>query len=429
MTLGEVLLGILAGVLAAECCGVSEWVARRLVGWGAWLSYGQTPQAQARLMEYAGDLDDCPGQITRLFYALGLVAQAIFGWLRRVIGRSGAHGGAGGMPGYFCRPAAEALSLALQGIELRGMPSGRRKDIRRLTTRLGELLRHPAEGFDRDGAAVLLNATASVCEAYIDDRDEREARRLAEAAWPHIERLGRSHPASLDARRAHAHALLQMGQYEDAGVLLRGMAQEENQIFGAGDPRTLRTGHLLLWVLVGEERPREAAAGFSALEALMARLPGAETPLLRHVQCKHCWTLGQLGDVRGSVEGYDRVIASRSREFGADHPDTLDARHSKGKLLVQVAGDGGQALAVLLPLLADRRRVLGGRHPDTLETRKYVAVSRALMRPDSSRHRRHALRDLRRIGRMQARRPGSGHPQTRDTERWLATLTGPSERS
>jgi hypothetical protein len=50
---------------------------------------------------------------------------------------------------------------------------------------------------------------------------------------------------------------------------------------------------------------------------------------------------GQVGE---SVRSYDSVIVNRSHELGADHPDALDDRHSKGKMLV-VNGDGPLAVA------------------------------------------------------------------------------------
>ena len=266
----------------------------------------------------------------------------------------------------------------------------------------------------------------SVCEAYINDRNEALACSLAEAARPHLTCLGLSHPAALSVRRAYAYALVQLGCSCEAEVLLRSLREEEAQIFGARDPRTFRTWHLHCWALAGLGRFEEAEAGLGAIEARLANMQMPDMSLLRHVQCKRSWVLGQLRRVHESAEGYEHVIASRSRERGCDDPDTLDARHSQGKMLVQ-AGEAGKAFGVLLPLLADRERVEGPDHPDTLETRKFLAVARALMRPQDTRTRRRMVRELRRLARMQARRHGSDHPHTRDTRQWLATVADVKE--
>ncbi|HLM87904.1 MAG TPA: hypothetical protein VK284_02580 [Streptosporangiaceae bacterium] len=417
----EILLGVLLGMLAAECCGFCGWAAQKLISCAAGISYGQTSRAHIRYLEWADDLHSHSLQIFSLFYSLGIAVAAALSWMCQAAGWADAPRSGEAMPDYFHRACAEALNHALRGIDLRTMSPARRRQIRRVSTRLQERLQCPAGTFGRDCAAQLLAITASICEAYIDNRDEYTARNLAEAAFPHVEELGRSHPAALAVRRASAYALLQLGHCQQALMLLRQVSQDEIGVFGADDPQTFRTRQLLLWALAGTGQAREAESGFRALEARMIHVPGF-TPLLRHVQCKRSWTVGQQGLVRESAEGYDRVIADRCAELGPDHADALDARHSKGKLLVQEAADGAQALAVLRPLLADRRRVQGRRHPDTLETRKYLAVARTLMRPDSARTRRQALRELKRVRWLQARMLAPGHPYVHDTDWWLTAL-------
>ncbi|MEU5366562.1 hypothetical protein ABZ354_24345 [Streptomyces sp. NPDC005925] len=425
---GEALLGILIAAVVAECCGILEWAARVLIGWAARFSYGQAPRSHTRLVEHLQNLDRCPGQITKLLYALGLVAEGLFAWLCRVSGRSGPPGWESAPPSQFFG-AVMSLSTALQGFggDIRAQPPVRRKEFARLTTRLRGLLRHPSEVFDDDGAAALLVTTGSVCDALIDDRNERAALALVEVARPHLERLG-SHPAAFGLRRAHASALLQLGCHRRAEELLHGLIEEEKAAFGVEDPRTLRTRHLLYWAWNAAGRHHEAEAGLRALESSLSSVPGTDTPFLRHVQCKRWWTVAEQRRTRAAADGYDRVTVDRSRELRPDHPDTLDARHSKGKMLVY-AGDGHQAHAVLRPALQDLRRVEGARHPNTLETRKYLALARVLIRPDCSRTHRRTLRELRRTLRRQTRKHGPDHPHTRDTQQWLALLTRSSEAS
>jgi hypothetical protein len=430
MSPGEILLAILIGLAVNECCRFSEWAARRLIGWAARLSYGSTPRVQVRIAEQTGDLDNCSIQLVKLCFALGLTVEGVLTWTRRVIGRPATPAGERPGSAYLLSAAVEAISLALalRGFDdIRALPRARRKEIGVLTTRLHELLRHPAEAFDQDSAARLLTDTATACEAYIDDRDERTAERLAGAAGSLAGRLDRDHPAARGVRRAHAHALLQLGRHERAEVLLRELNADETRSFGPDDPRTFPTRRLLGWALQAAGRFADAEAELRALGASMAQLSGVDVPLRLHARCMLSWTISRQGRLHEAAAGYDAVIADRSRELGPDHPDALDARHSKGKMFV-LAGDGPRAHAVLRPLLADRKRVQRRHHPDTLETRKYLALACARTRPHSARSCRKTLRELRRIVRIQTKKHGPNHPNVHDTREWLATLAGSTER-
>lgn len=59
----EVLVGIVAGVLAAETCGIFAWLTQVLVRWSVWLSYGQSPRRISRYGEYSHDLHRIPFQL------------------------------------------------------------------------------------------------------------------------------------------------------------------------------------------------------------------------------------------------------------------------------------------------------------------------------------------------------------------------------
>jgi hypothetical protein len=153
-------------------------------------------------------------------------------------------------------------------------------------------------------------------------------------------------------------------------------------------------------------------------------------PLIRrHVQCRGAWLHARRGLDSESEKGYDFVIASRSSELDYDHTDTLDARHSKGKMLV-LAGNGHRAAGVLEPLIEDRMRVRGADHPDTLETRKYLHLAWALMEPRDKHVLGRAGKELKEIHRIQAKRHGRDHPMSRDTAvqlRWLRKLRQAAE--
>lgn len=326
------------------------------------------------------------------------------------------------------RALVDIIPPSLQGFEdIRALPRDRRKEFGVVTERLHELLQRPVDAFDQDYAVRLLTATASACEAYIDDRDEQAAEELAEAARPLAESLDRNHPAVLGVRRAYARALLQLGRSRRAEALLRELSLDEVRVVGPDHPGTLQTRRLLGWALMDEGRLPEAEAEFRALGVHATHLPDDAVPLRLHIQCMLSWTVSRQGRRHEAEDGYNAVILLRSRQLGADHPDTLDAKHSKGKMFV-LSGDGARACAVLRPLLADRKRVQGAHHPDTWETRKYLAVARAHTHSRrSALAPRKTLRELRRIARAQTRRHGPDHPNTRDTLQWLAKLTGPAD--
>lgn len=424
MTLGQLVLGILTGVLAAECCGIFDWLAKALVAMSVRLSYGRSPRALTRYQEHIGDLGECPVQIGRLCYAAGLAGRALFD---RATGQAAATGAADTAADRVqLTAAATAIGRTFCGIDLRHMPARRRKELRWVVAQMRELLSQPAEAFDHNGAEALLAGVADACVAYTDFRSERTALSLAEAALEHI-RQRENGPGAFALRYAHAYPLLQLGQHQRAIELLRALSVDEASAFGAGDPRTFRTTQLLLWAMTLAGQAHQAEPLFCVLLSQMRSQPQTDMTLLRHVECKHSWTVGQQGRGPEAAGSYDRLIAARIRELGAEHADTLDAVHSKGRVLAAVLGDGTHARAVLAPLLADRRRLLGRHHPDTLETRKYLAVAGYFTDPASAPARRRALRELRRIRRIQFKTRGPDHPDARDTCRWLAALTGTME--
>jgi hypothetical protein len=104
--------------------------------------------------------------------------------------------------------------------------------------------------------------------------------------------------------------------------------------------------------------------------------------------------------------------------LGADHPDTLDARHSLAKVLL-AQGNHADARAVFTHVLAARRRVLGAHHPDTLETRKHAALASVRGGRWSTTRQR---RQLQRVLAAQNKRLGAEHPNTVDTRERLVLI-------
>jgi hypothetical protein len=84
-------------------------------------------------------------------------------------------------------------------------------------------------------------------------------------------------------------------------------------------------------------------------------------------------SLGESGQVTAAVAFFQRLADEAVRRLGADHPDTLTARHNLAHWQAEQGNLAG-AMAILGRLLADRLRVLGPDHPDTLTTRHELAT-------------------------------------------------------
>ncbi|UJW28617.1 tetratricopeptide repeat protein [Saccharothrix sp. AJ9571] len=310
---------------------------------------------------------------------------------------------------------------ALAGLpDLRTLSRSRRRRIGQHADELRDTLRDAARTPDSDRAEQLLRVTVTASQALLDDRDEHTAHTLTRTALPLSGQLAPGHPAVLDLRRVHAFTHLQRGDHTQAESLLLDLHADEVRAFGHRDPRTVPTLRVLHWTRAMAGRATEAETGLRELDHQLSRDTETDPRLRLHVRCMHSWTLGQTGQLDAAIGAYHQVARDRAELLGDRHPDTLDTRHSLGKLYV-LAGRGAAATAVLQPLRRDRTAVQGRRHPDTLETCKYLALATWQAHPRRLRRTRRALRRILAI--QWNRRPGPEHPHTLDTQHWLATLT------
>jgi hypothetical protein len=74
MTAKDILLAVIIPLILAEFGPWCGWFAARLLPWAAKLRYGDTKRAAVRLEEWSGDLNDIPGQLTKLAYVVGQLA-------------------------------------------------------------------------------------------------------------------------------------------------------------------------------------------------------------------------------------------------------------------------------------------------------------------------------------------------------------------
>ncbi|GAA2141523.1 sigma factor-like helix-turn-helix DNA-binding protein [Actinomadura napierensis] len=314
--------------------------------------------------------------------------------------------------------ASLAGHLSAHGGDLRTMGHEERREIGARTTELRKLLLGCRAGrFDTEESKIVVGKVAVLAETLVADRDERAARDLARAAAPHLRFLRSPSTETFRIRRALAEAWSELGEHQRAEKLLRALSLDEQNHFGAADPRTEL---LLHWALMSQGQFVEAEAGFAALTSRLGALPDRKQ-LLLHALCRQAWLLGRLGRTEESVRTYTRVISSRTLALDTYHPDTLDAGHSRGKGLV-LDGQGERAFVLLDPLLDVRARVQGDRHPDSLETAKYRHIARVQTEPRDDRAVSEAFGGLEEILDVQTRRHGGRHPASRDTDRWLTWL-------
>lgn len=306
-----------------------------------------------------------------------------------------------------------------------------RHGLRFTALRLRDLLRLSPRAFTAGQQARLVATAAVVAKFCVDDRDERLGQELVDAAWAHADDLGSDHAAVLQLLHTTGYLALQLGDYDEAGKILGDVADRLTTAFGEDHPAALEAQRLQAWNLQEQGQLDEAERGLVTILEALEQTPNADPAQRLHVQCMLGWTQCQQAQRKmrdGHTERaerrfdesevtYDAVIFSRGTLLGPDHHDTLDARHSLGKVVL-VRGDWRRAHDFLRLVVVDRQRCLGSDHPDTLESRKYTALAAAAMLGD----RRQAMNELRRILDKQTRLQGPFHPNTIDTRRWLDTL-------
>ncbi len=91
MTAKDILLAVIIPLALAEFGPWCGWLAARILPLAAKLRYGDTERGAVRLEEWSGDLNDIPGQLTKLAYAVGQLAAGSVVSARRKTSRGRAH--------------------------------------------------------------------------------------------------------------------------------------------------------------------------------------------------------------------------------------------------------------------------------------------------------------------------------------------------
>jgi hypothetical protein len=84
----DVLLAIVIPLLLAELAPWCGWLAGKLIPYAARLRYGASDRAAVRAEEWLSDLDNIPGQLSKLAYAVGQLLVGSMAGMRRQIERT-----------------------------------------------------------------------------------------------------------------------------------------------------------------------------------------------------------------------------------------------------------------------------------------------------------------------------------------------------
>nr|WSX77594.1 tetratricopeptide repeat protein [Streptomyces sp. NBC_00899] len=189
------------------------------------------------------------------------------------------------------------------------------------------------------------------------------------AAW------GADHPLVLDTRLALAAVRAEAGDVGGAAAAYEGLAADMVRVLGADHPRLpwVRR-NLAHWrartAWAAPPPPRMSELEGPALGEVLIREPH-DTAVLRNL-AQVRWN---QGDEVGAVEAYERLLARRARERGADHDVTLVTRLTLAGMRAE-GGDVAGALAAYASLAADMARTLGEDHRGTRGARHRLALWR-----------------------------------------------------
>ncbi|WP_441248904.1 tetratricopeptide repeat protein [Kitasatospora sp. McL0602] len=162
--------------------------------------------------------------------------------------------------------------------------------------------------------------------------------------------------------------------------------------------------------LVAHQESRLGRATVALRRACEGAVPGADFAL--------AIVLGDSGQPARAVQALGPILRQRTETLGADHPDTLAARHQLA-FFTGESGKATEAAQLFATLVADTTRGLGADHPDTLAARHQLAYYTGESGDTAG-----AVRQLRALLGDRERALGSRHAQTLATRRSLAWYRG-----
>ncbi|TVZ06036.1 hypothetical protein EAS64_00790 [Trebonia kvetii] len=237
-----------------------------------------------------------------------------------------------------------------------------------------------------------VTARLTVANALHAAGRESEAIELYEQVLAARERLfGPAHRETLAVRLKLAESYEMAGRRGDSVRLYERAVTDAERELGPAHRDTLSARASLAAAYLGAGRNKEAISAFERTLAAQEREaaatdgtqpagPGADAagaPTALGILATRAALAGAYraaGKNKEAIAEYERVLAGREQQFGADHPDTIAARGSLG-YAYRSAGKLREAIPHYERVVADRERIFGADHRDTLASRALLAAA------------------------------------------------------
>jgi tetratricopeptide (TPR) repeat protein len=238
-----------------------------------------------------------------------------------------------------------------------------------------------------------VTARLTVANALHAAGRESEAIELYEQVLAARERLfGPAHRETLAVRLKLAESYEMAGRRGDSVRLYERAVTDAERELGPAHRDTLTARASLAAAYLGAGRNKEAISAFERTLAAQEREeaaatdgaqlagPGADAagaPTALGILATRAALAGAYraaGKNKEAIAEYERVLAGREQQFGADHPDTITARASLG-YAYRNAGKLREAIPHYERVVADRERIFGADHRDTLASRALLAAA------------------------------------------------------
>jgi tetratricopeptide (TPR) repeat protein len=166
-------------------------------------------------------------------------------------------------------------------------------------------------------------------------------------------------------------ALVDGNQYTEARVIAENRLEVFNRVFGEGDAITLAATADHGFLLLRENKTREAESALEAVIDKQVGLLGNEHPNTLTSRDHYCLALNALGHVSRALVELDEVLTLRTRVLGEEDPATLTSMMTFSRLAL-TAGRPEEAEATCRRVIDVRLRRLGPDHPKVLEARGFM---------------------------------------------------------
>ncbi|KAG8201242.1 hypothetical protein JTE90_019881 [Oedothorax gibbosus] len=235
---------------------------------------------------------------------------------------------------------------------------------------------------EKKHAGVTLHIVYWMCKKLQEEGKYKDAVELYNENLVIIKELSPGHPKYfeyLEMQNKIGVMLYEMGQYDKAETTFKDVLGQRERFLGPKYFSTLRTKHGLALVYSAQIRYSEA------MNILKEVLESRKTILdddhdlddldmtltvsrdLANVHYKK-------GEYDEALEIFTHVFEKRSKYWGSDHPQTLQAREDMAVILVN-KGDFKMALQIFKDILQKRKIVLDENHPEILKAYIHVKLT------------------------------------------------------